>query len=112
MFFYVGVEVIAGDTIISYGASDLDTAPRVTDELLYTPNEIKKLQIAGFYRDVELTPVTQEADAGPLADKAQDIEGVSPTPSDPSSTAYGPPRKPSWPSGGVSRRRGGRWRTV
>lgn len=70
--------------IINYGASDLDTAPRVTDALLYTPNEIKKLQIAGFYRDVELTPVTQEADAGPLADKAQDIEGVSPTPSDPS----------------------------
>ena len=69
--------------IISYGAADIDTAPRVTDELLYTPNELKKLQLVGFYRDVELVPVTQEADAGPLSEKAQDIEGVEPTPTDP-----------------------------
>ena len=70
--------------IVSYGSADIDTAPRVTDELLYTPNEIKRLQLAGFYRDIELIPVTQEADPGPLAEKAQDIEGVEPTPSDPS----------------------------
>lgn len=72
------------DLIVSYGAADIDTAPRVTQELRYTPNELKKLQLVGFYRDVELIPVTEEADPGPLAEKAQDIEGVSPTSSDPS----------------------------
>lgn len=70
--------------IVSYGSADIDTAPRVTDVLLYTPNEIKRLQLAGFYRDVELIPVTQEADGGPLAEKSREIEGVEPTSSDPS----------------------------
>lgn len=71
------------DLIVSYGASDIDTAPRVTQELRYTANELRRLQIAGFYRDVELVPVTQHADPGPLSEKADEIEGVEPSQADP-----------------------------
>ena len=37
-----------------YGASSLETAPRVTHVMRKTENELRKLQVAGFYRDVDL----------------------------------------------------------
>lgn len=46
--------VPAEDLIIPYGASNVYTAERVTHVMRKTKNEIKKLQVAGFYRDVEL----------------------------------------------------------
>jgi hypothetical protein len=44
----------AEDVVVPYGASNLETAERVTHVMRKTPNELKKLQAAGFYRDVEL----------------------------------------------------------
>ena len=46
--------VPAEDVVVPYGASNLQTAPRVTHVMRKTENELKKLQVAGFYRDVEL----------------------------------------------------------
>ena len=46
--------VPAEDLIIPYGASNVYTSERVTHVMRKTKNEIKKLQVAGFYRDVEL----------------------------------------------------------
>jgi hypothetical protein len=46
--------VPAEDLIMPYGASNVYTAERVTHVMRKTENEIKKLQVAGFYRDVEL----------------------------------------------------------
>jgi hypothetical protein len=46
--------VPAEDLIVPYGASDLQTAERVTHVMRKTENELKRLQIAGFYRDIEL----------------------------------------------------------
>jgi len=46
--------VPAEDLIIPYGASNVYTAERVTHVMRKTKNEIKKLQVAGFYRDVDL----------------------------------------------------------
>jgi len=46
--------VPAEDLIIPYGASNVYTAERATHVMRKTKNEIKKLQVAGFYRDVEL----------------------------------------------------------
>jgi hypothetical protein len=48
------IYVPAEDVIVPYGASSLETAPRVTHVMRKTPNELRKLQVAGFYRDVEL----------------------------------------------------------
>jgi len=46
--------VPAEDLIMPYGASNVYTAERVTHIMRKTENEIKKLQVAGFYKDVEL----------------------------------------------------------
>jgi hypothetical protein len=50
----MSVFVPAEDIIISYGASSIETAERVTHRMYKTKNEIRKLQVAGFYLDVEL----------------------------------------------------------
>jgi len=44
----------AEDVVVPYGASNLETSPRVTHVMRKTPNELKKLQASGFYRDVDL----------------------------------------------------------
>jgi len=44
----------AEDVIIPYGSSGSRTAERVTHIMRKSKNEIRKLQVAGFYRDVEL----------------------------------------------------------
>jgi hypothetical protein len=50
----VSLFVPAEDLIVPYGASDLRTADRVTHIMRKTKNELRKLQIAGFYRDIDL----------------------------------------------------------
>lgn len=50
----VSVFVPAEDIIIPYGASSMLTSERVTHLMRKTKNEVKKLQVAGFYRDIEL----------------------------------------------------------
>jgi hypothetical protein len=50
----VSVFVPAEDIVVPYGASSLETAERVTHVMRKTENELRKLQVAGFYRDVEL----------------------------------------------------------
>jgi hypothetical protein len=46
--------VPAEEIIIPYGASSAQTAERVTHVMRKTENEVRKLQVAGFYRDVDL----------------------------------------------------------
>ncbi len=48
--------VPAEDFVVSYGASDLTTCERATHIMKKTSNEIRKLQVAGFYSDIELPP--------------------------------------------------------
>ena len=50
----VSMFIPAEDIILPYGATDMDTCHRVTHVMRKTKNEIRKLQQAGFYRDVEL----------------------------------------------------------
>ena len=50
----VSMYVPADDVVVPYGASNLESAERVTHVMRKTPNELKKLQRDGFYRDVEL----------------------------------------------------------
>ena len=46
--------VPAEDIVVPYGASNLETSERVTHVMRKTKNELIKLQVAGFYRDVDL----------------------------------------------------------
>jgi hypothetical protein len=50
----VAIFIPAEDLIIPYGASSARTAERVTHVMRKTKNEIRKLQVANFYRDVDL----------------------------------------------------------
>ena len=50
----VSMYVTAEDIVVPYGASSLETAERVTHVMRKTKNELRKLQVAGFYRDVDL----------------------------------------------------------
>jgi len=50
----VAIFIPAEDVIIPYGASSLKTSERVTHIMRKTKNDIKKLQVSGFYCDVDL----------------------------------------------------------
>ena len=50
----VAMFVPAEDIIVPFGASDLQSAPRITHRLRKTENEIRKLMALGFYMDIEL----------------------------------------------------------
>jgi len=50
----VAVYIPAEDVIIPYGASNIETAERVTHVMRKTKNDLKKLQGSGFYRDFDL----------------------------------------------------------
>jgi hypothetical protein len=50
----VSIFVPAEDLVVPYGASNLQTAERITHVMRKTENELLKLQAAGFYRDVYL----------------------------------------------------------
>jgi hypothetical protein len=46
--------VPAEDIVVPYGASNLESSPRITHVMRKTENELRKLQVAGFYCDVDL----------------------------------------------------------
>jgi hypothetical protein len=55
----ISLYVPAEDLIVPYGASNLDTAERVTHVMRKSKNEVIKLQASGFYRDVDLGEPTK-----------------------------------------------------
>ena len=58
----VSMYVTADDVVVPYGASSLEVAGRITHVMRKTPNELKKLQRDGFYREVELGEPTNTLD--------------------------------------------------
>tara|TARA_R110000824_G_scaffold60546_4_gene161753 strand:+ start:483 stop:3026 length:2544 start_codon:yes stop_codon:yes gene_type:complete len=69
--------VPAEDFVVSYGASDLQTASRYTHVMRKSKNDIRKLQVAGLYRDIELSPNAPEY--SDIQEKYDELEGESPT---------------------------------
>ena len=62
--------VPAEDFVVPYGASDLQTSNRYTHIMRRYPNEIRKLQVINFYRDVDLsTPVPNKNEIQRVKDK-------------------------------------------
>ena len=58
----VAMFIPAEDIVVPYGASNLESAERVTHVMRKTPNELKKLMAAGFYSEVELGEPSHELD--------------------------------------------------
>ena len=71
----VSAFVPAEDLVVSYSATDLATAPRVTHVLRMDGNQLRKMQIAGMYRDVEIS--SDDEVENQVRDKVDEIEGVS-----------------------------------
>ena len=67
----------AQDLVVPYAASDLATASRVTHVLRMDANEVRKMQIAGVYRDVELSKYEEGEDE--VRQKIDEIQGTSRT---------------------------------
>jgi hypothetical protein len=58
----ISLFVPAEDIVVPYGASSLETSERVTHVMRKTKNELRKLQVMGFYKDVELDDPTDTLD--------------------------------------------------
>jgi hypothetical protein len=56
--------VPAEDIVVPYGASDIETSERVTHVMRKTENELRKLQVSGFYLDVDLGDPQNTLDDG------------------------------------------------
>ena len=48
------IYIPAEDVIVPYGCSNIESAERVTHIMRKTKNDLRKLQVNGFYRDIEL----------------------------------------------------------
>lgn len=71
------VYVPAEEFVVPYGASDLLTSPRYTHIMRKNENEIRKLQVIGFYRDVDLsTPVPDRNDIQRTKDRLSGEEQI------------------------------------
>ena len=69
--------VPADDLIVPYTATSLEDAEAVVHRLKMSENDLRKKQVSGFYRDVEITPgYTQDTD---IDKKELEIEGVRKT---------------------------------
>ena len=68
------------DLIVPFYATDLASSPRVTHIVKQTYNDIRKNQVSGFYRDVEIRPSLTNTNA--IQEEYQNVSGVS-------STTYG-----------------------
>ena len=66
----------AEDLLVSYGAPSLEMAERITHVMKKTTNEMRKLQVSGFYRDIELTDAT--SDLSSIQEKYDELTGDSP----------------------------------
>jgi len=65
----------AEDLVVPYNASDLSDASRITQIIQTSENDLRKLQVSGFYRDIELPkPVYKQ---NKVQEKVYELEGVS-----------------------------------
>ena len=69
--------VHAEDLIVPYNATDLKTATRICHVIRMDSNEVRKLQLSGFYKDIELpTSDSDGADYNEVRETIKDIEGI------------------------------------
>lgn len=65
------------DLVVSYGASSLRTCDRITHVMKRSANDIRKLQVSGFYRDVELASGAHSESK--IQEKYDDLTGENPS---------------------------------
>ena len=69
--------VPADDLIVPYSATSLDDAEAIMHRIKISENDLRKQQVSGFYRDIELTPGYVQEDE--LEKKENELEGTRAT---------------------------------
>src|SRR6056300_1704432 len=72
--------VPADDLVVPYSATSLDDAESVIHEVKISENELRKQQVSGFYKYVELSEPAMDNDE--IDKKEQELEGIKPTKQD------------------------------
>lgn len=65
------------DLVVSYGASSLRSSERITHVMKRAKNDVRKQQVAGFYRDVDIS--TSPEEASEIQAKQDEITGEEPS---------------------------------
>tara|TARA_R100001594_G_scaffold1415_3_gene6171 strand:+ start:613 stop:3156 length:2544 start_codon:yes stop_codon:yes gene_type:complete len=71
--------VSSEDLVVNYLATDLEQAHRVTHCVKMTSNEVKKLQVSGFYMDTSITSGQVDI-LNEVQEKVNELQGVTPAP--------------------------------
>ena len=71
----VSMFVPAEDMVIPYSATDLTTSSRVTHVLRMDENQVRKMQVAGEYKDIELSSSYDDSD-GSVKEKVRELDGA------------------------------------
>jgi len=72
----------AEDLIVPYSASDLDSCERITHVVKLTENDVRKKQVAGFYRDIDINPAPPETSTystGNIQSTISNLDGIQQT---------------------------------
>tara|TARA_R110002167_G_scaffold1385_9_gene6354 strand:- start:3720 stop:6158 length:2439 start_codon:yes stop_codon:yes gene_type:complete len=65
------------DLVVSYGAASLEMAERITHVMKKSSNDIRKLQVSGFYRDIDIRNSMPDYDE--ITQKYNELTGESPS---------------------------------
>lgn len=71
----VAMFIPAEDMVIPYSATDIATSSRVTHVLRMDENQIRKMQVAGEYRDIEISSSYDDSD-GSVKEKVRELDGT------------------------------------
>jgi len=72
----------AEDLIVPYSASDLDSCERITHIVKLTENDVRKKQVAGFYKDIDINPTptqTPTYSTGNIQSTIDNLDGIQQT---------------------------------
>ena len=73
----VSTFIQATDLVVPYETSNLETCPIITHRIDMSVNDLRKQQVAGFYRDVDIVP--SSATPNEVRKEMNKIEGVEPS---------------------------------
>jgi len=71
--------ITAEDLVVNYAATDLRTAARITHVVNVSENELRKQQVYGFYKDVDLKGPSSEKSESALDEKINELQGTTPS---------------------------------
>jgi hypothetical protein len=69
--------ISAEDLVVPYSATSLEDAEAIVHVLRVSANDLRKQQVNGFYRDIELLPADDGTNTNDIKDKEKQLEGIT-----------------------------------